>query len=171
MLKQKIMQKNQKINFIDFLESFPEVELPVILGENTHLEFSRRNPPIPTPIIHTFIEPLEDDFDEFTEIIACFRVAKTHDFHAVVYWKAGLLNYQYILATFEKNGRPIDRAVVAGMYTDGDVLTQSVANFEEDWMIHIVSGQLKDGGKTYDATTSRKVDLELLPDGRIVVEE
>lgn len=170
MLKQKIMQKNQKINFIDFIESFPEVELPVILGENTHHQFSRRNPPIPTPIIHAFIEPLEDDFDEFTEIIACFRIPKTYDVHAVVYWKAGLLNYQYILATFEKNGNLIDRAVIAGIHTDGEVLTQSVATFEEDWMIRIVSGQLKDG-RTYDATESRKINLELLPDGQIVVEE
>jgi hypothetical protein len=88
-----------------------------------------------------------------------------------VYWKAGLLNYQYVLATFEKNGTLIDRAIISGIYTDGEVLTQSVATFEEDWMIRIVSGQLKDSGKTYDATASRRIDLEMLSDGRIVVEE
>ena len=116
-------------------------------------------------MIHQFID---DQEDEFTEYIACLRIAKTHDFHAVIYWKAALMNYQYVLATYDKRGKLIDKSVIAGTYSDGKSLTKSVATIEDDWLIYIVSGQTAADDPSYDASTSNAFNLELLATGEII---
>ncbi len=159
-----------KIKFSHFLEKFPEVELPVTLSDESHLDFSRMNDPIPQGLVEAFLLPLEEQrVDEFTEFIACFRLANTDDFHSIVYWRAGLMNYQYTLATFTKKGEFIDKQVIAGTFSDGDTLTKSIATIDEDWEILIVSGQSAAAqNKKYDASTSTAHNLELLPDGNII---
>ena len=161
----------KKLTFPDFLERFPIIELPIILGENTHHEFSRNNQPLSNEMIHRFIDPIEGSSNEFTEYVAGFRVPKTDDFYAIVYWKADLMNYQYIITTFDKKGELIDRAVIAGIYMQDGIMTQSVATLEPDWTIYIVSGQLKTNTPNYDPSSSRVFELELLPDGKIIWEE
>ena len=164
--------KNTNTDFQYFVELFPEVELPATLGEDTHLTFSRENDPLPAPVVQQHILPIEEEMpDEFTEYIACFRIPKTYDFHALVFWKAGLMNYQYILATFDKHGVSIDKRVIAGTFSDGEQVTQSVATIDHDWTIFVASGQTNANKPTvFDPTTSRAVELELLPDGKIIAE-
>jgi len=159
------MQIKQTINFKHFLEKFPEIELPITLSDDSAIEFSKNNEPLPAQMIQEFID---DQEDEFTEYIACLRIPKTLDFHAIIYWKAALLNYQYILATYTKNGKLIDNSVIAGTYSDGKSLTKSVATIEEDWIIYIVSGQTAANASTYDPTTSNAFNLELLATGEII---
>ncbi|NJL74490.1 MAG: hypothetical protein HC892_05055 [Saprospiraceae bacterium] len=90
------------IDFQHFIEYFPVLELPIRLDDEVHHTFSLENEPLPLLAIEQYLLPVEDDADELTEFVPCFRVPETYDFHAVVYWKAGIMNYQYILATFEK---------------------------------------------------------------------
>ncbi|MEM0994740.1 MAG: hypothetical protein AAF847_14250 [Bacteroidota bacterium] len=165
------MQKKQ-IRFSHFLEYFPEIELPVHLGDSTHHLFSQKNEPLPPLAIQQYIVPLEDEVSAeevaLVEYVPCFRLPKTDAFHAIVYWKAGLLNYQYILATFEPKGEIIQSKVIAGTFSDGVSMTQSAATIEEDWMIYIVTGFSADAEETYDAGQSTAIDLELLPDGTII---
>ncbi|MAT55038.1 MAG: hypothetical protein CMN32_11205 [Saprospirales bacterium] len=106
--------------------------------------------------------------DELTEFVPCFRIAGIKDFHALVYWKATVMNYQYVLATFTKSGLLIDRAVIAGTFSDGKVITRSFARLDDDWTITIVSGQLEGSEENYDASSSRTIEMDLLPDGKIV---
>ena len=162
-------KKNNKINFSHFLDKFPEVELPATLGDETHLHFSRENDPLPKLMVEQFILPLEEmPADEFTEFIACFKIPDTHEFHAIVYWRAGLMSYQYKLVTYTKKGDLIDMRVIAGTFSDGNTLTKSIATIDEDWEIFIISGQAgTDRKKKYDASTSTAYKLELLPDGKI----
>lgn len=161
--------KTKKIDFISFLEQFPLVEPPVILGEASHHTFSTENLPLPAVLIDRFIVPLEDEMpDETTEFIACFRLDGLKDIHALVYWKASLLNYQYQLVTFDKKGNPLEKRVIAGTFYDGDKLTQSVASIDEDWMISIASGQSQIQASDFSATESTAYQLELLPDGNII---
>lgn len=156
------------ISFARLLEQFPTVELPITLGEQSHLDFSKHNEPLPYPVILKFLQPVEvTEDDEYTEYIACFKIPETYDFHALVYWKAELLNYTYTLVTFSKQGELIDKRVIAGTFSDGETITHSVATIDDDWMIYILSGQNKSNAN-YDPTSSKKVDLELLPDGLIV---
>jgi hypothetical protein len=159
------MLKEPKIIFQHFLEKFPEIKLPVTFTDESAIEFSKNNDPIPAQMIHQFIDDQEDGF---TEYIACVRIPKTLDFHAIVYWKAALMNYQYVLATYDKKGKLIDKSVIAGTYSDGKSLTRSVATIDEDWMIYIVSGQTAADAPSYDASTSNAFDLELLATGEII---
>lgn len=166
------MKKTASITFDEFLQFFPELELPVTFSEDTHHDFSRNNDALPQVAIERFIQPLEgEEIDEFTEFVPCIRIGATYDFQAVVYWKAGLMNYQYKLATFDKNGNPLDFRVLAGTFTDGNTITRSYATIDEDWLINIVSGQTGvDDEEDYNATESKAFSLELLPDGKIVNE-
>ncbi len=151
-----------------FLQAFPEVALPVSVTEESASAFERENGAISERLVHEFILPLEEDADELTEFIPGFRIRGIKDFHAVVYWKAGLMNYQYVLVTFEKSGKPIDRLVIAGTFSDGRVITRSAARIDEDMTIYIVSGQLAGSDEEYEAGSSTTRELELLPDGKIV---
>ena len=158
-----------RVSFSHFLNKFPEVELPAILAEEAHHAFSQNNDPLPALMIEQFILPLEDQqVDDYTEFVPCMKIPGTHDFHAIIYWRAGLMNYQYMLACFTKKGELIDKRVIAGTFSDGDTLTTSVATIDEDWVISIVSGQAGVGEKEYDPSSSTAYQLELLPDGKIV---
>lgn len=158
----------KKVSFQGFLSKFPEVELPVTLGSETHHDFSQNNPPFDPLHIEDYIEPLEGkETDEFTEFIPCFAIPKTEGFYALIYWKAGLLNYHYRLATFDKKGNPINDRVIAGTSSNNEIITQSVATIDEYWSIHIVTGIGKVNEETYDPTRSTTLELELFTDGVI----
>jgi hypothetical protein len=157
------------ISFDHFLERFPEVKLPLTLGEDSHHDFSRSNEPLNKLMIQQYILPLDDGpVDEYTEFIACVRIPETYEFHAIIYWKAGLMTYQYSLVTFTKKGLLIDKRVIAGTFSDGKMLTKSMATIDEDWIIYVVSGQASSSKSAYDASSSTAYKLELLPDGKII---
>lgn len=161
--------KPPKVTFQDFLDRFPEIELPVTLTTENQIEFSRTNQPLPQVMVERLIAAIEGEApDEFTEFIPCFQIPQTHDFHAIVYWKGGLMNHQYILATLSKKGELIDKAAIAGTYSDGEALVQSVATIEEDWIIYIISGKSQGNETTYDANSSKAFNLELLATGEII---
>lgn len=158
-------------SFDTFLRKFPEVKLPVSITEDSASQYGMENEPLTERMIFEQLLPIEGEaeLDEMTEYVPCFRIAGLKDFHAIVYWKAGLMNYQYVLATFEKGGKLIDRQVIAGTFSDGKTLTRSVARLDDDMTIYIVSGQIESSKEeNYDAKDSTARELELLPDGRII---
>lgn len=162
------MKKDKKLSFNGFLKKFPEVPLPVTLGENTHMAFSRENDPISDVEIAEYIAPYDTaGIDEFTEFIACFRIPDLKEIQAVVYWRAGLMDYRYILASYNKKGELIEQRVIAGLYSDGESLTQSVATIDGDWVIHVGSGQSDAKTGLFDPEKNTTFNLELMPDGTI----
>ncbi len=166
------MQQQPNVSFAHFLEKFPEIDLPLTLTSESSHAFSRTNDPLHSLMIEQFILPYQkEELDEFTEFIPCFKIPKTFDIHAIVYWKASLLNYQYILATYNKKGQLIDKGVIAGTYSDGASLISSVATIEEDWIIYIISGKAEKDERDYDATSSKAFNLELLATGEIVTSD
>lgn len=162
-------QRRPRVSFSHFLEKFPEVPLPITLAEEAHHAFSQKNDPLPSPMIEQFILPLEQQpADDYTEFVPCMRIPETHDFHAIIYWRAMLMSYQYKLVSFSKKGEVIDQRVIAGTFSQGHTLTTSVATIEDDWMIYIVSGQSHSNQKMgFDPSKSTANRLELLPEGRI----
>ncbi len=156
------------MTFNQFLQKFPEVKLPISITEESASEFSLDNDPLPQKAIEDFILPMEEEFDDLTEFVPGFRIEGLKDIQAVLYWKAGLLNYQYILATFEKTGKLIDRQVIAGTVSDGRSLVRTVARIDEDLTIYMVSGLAEGSEDEYDASTSTAKEMELLPDGRMI---
>jgi hypothetical protein len=170
MIQNKLLlcaMKKPTYTFEQFLSYFPEADLPVLLNEEAIQTFSRQNKPLPGPLIEQFSAALQEGpTDEFTEFVACFRLKNTGPMYALVYWKAHLLSHEYHLATFTREGRLIDRRGLAGTYSDGESLIRSVATIEEDWEIIVVSGQSHNG--RFQASDSRTIQLEILPDGNIV---
>ncbi|MCU0348642.1 MAG: hypothetical protein MUC59_17015 [Saprospiraceae bacterium] len=151
-----------------FANIFPEVQLPISITEESSFDFSMQNEPLPQKAITEYLLPIEEDVDDLTEFVPCFRIEGLKDVHAVVYWKASLLNYQYVLATFEKSGKLIDKQVVAGMVSDGRSIVRTVARIDEDMTIYMVSGMVEGSEEEYDAANSTAKELELLPDGRMI---
>jgi len=163
------MTKNQKVTFKDFIQKFPEVALPITLSEESHHDFSKTNDPIPGAMIEEFLVKLEtEEVDEYTEYIPCFRIPKTDGFHAIVYFKAGLLNYEYHLLTFNKDGLSVDKKVIAGTKVEGNQLQRTVATIEDDWIIYCVRGTTAADNPIYDSSTSESLHLELLATGEII---
>ncbi|MEQ1744222.1 MAG: hypothetical protein ABMA02_02270 [Saprospiraceae bacterium] len=159
-----------RYTFADFVGKFPPVPMPVILGEETHHVFALENPPIPEEMIVQFIHPADPTAqdDAYTEYVPCFSFEGTDDFAALVWWKAELLNYEYVLATFTLKGELINRRVIG--YTrvkpDGKV-ARAVATIDEDWVVFIAEGESAKGD-VFDPTTSRTYDVEVMSNGEIV---
>ena len=164
------MKKAPTVTFADFLNSFPEVDLPIVLTEDAQAVFSKENTPLTKIMVEQFIVPMDNEIDEFTEYVPCCRIPKTYDFHAIVLWKGGLMNYEYFLITFDKKGNLIEKKMIAGTQVKGDSLLRTVATIEEDWTIASVVGvaSAKDA-LAYDPATTLDSTLELLPDGKIIV--
>ena len=148
-------------DFLAFLNQFPPVELPVMLGEDTHHAFSTENEPL-----HTLDFINQEGDDEFTEYVPCFSLETDGDFHVVVWWKAGLLVYEYVLATFTQKGQPIAQQVIAITRVEGEIITRSVANISEDLLILVAVGMAK--GEHFDPTTSKSFHVEILANGEII---
>ncbi len=166
------MTKIKKTSFVGFLARFPEIELPVTLTEESHHDFGRTNDPLTADMIAQYITPLEiEPADEFTEYIPCFRIPNTYDFHAIVFWKAGLMTYEYVMVTYTKKGISINKRIIAGTKTDGEQLLRTVATIEEDWIIYCVRGVAPANDPSYDPTTSESLHLELLASGEIILSE
>jgi hypothetical protein len=162
-------KQKPNISFQKFLSYFPELELPILLSEEAHHEFSKTNDALPQVAIEQYILPHEDlVYDEYTEYIPCMKIPNTHDFHAVVYFKASLLIYEYYLATFEKKGKLIAKEKIAGMVTHGEEINRAVASIEDDWIINIVEGSVPSQHHDYNPTDSKAYSMELLPDGQII---
>lgn len=162
----------KKTDFEHFISFFPEISLPITLGEETHFTFSRNNKPLSQEVINEYIEPLEgEEFDDTTEVVPCFRISDTKAFYGIVYWKAELMSYQYILATFDKWGQLIDKKTIAGTFSDGMQLTQSVATINEKRQIYVASGQSDVSQVDYHAANSSVQRMSILEDGQIALQE
>lgn len=156
------------MTFNQFIHIFPEEKLPISITEESASIYSVENLAMPQKAIDYILMQFEPDIDEMTEFVPGFRIGGMKDIHAIVYWKAGLLNYQYILATFEKNGKLIDRQVIAGTVSDGKSIVRTVARIDEGMTIYMVSGMAEGSEADYDANMSTARELELLPDGRMI---
>ena len=163
------MKKQPVFNFKDFLNFFPVVDLPVNLTDESIFAFQHENAPLPQAIINQFILPIDEGkFDEYTEFMPCFQFQDTHQFTAIVYWRAQLLQYQYILATFDESNKFVTSAVIAGTQSNGEQILQSVAHIDEDWIIHIVEGSLSSKSNVYDPEESKNFNMEILATGEII---
>lgn len=159
-----------RITLRQVLDKFPEVELPVTLGEETHHVFSRRNDPIPALMVEQYLQEWDGmEPDEHTEYVACFRIPISDHVVGVVYWRAGLLEYRYELVTLDrKSGQVIAKQTLGGTLFDGMDVTQSVATISEEKTIYIASGQRQAGVDGYSAAGSTAQRLQLTEAGKVV---
>jgi len=158
-------------SFKIFLKHFSKEKLPITLSDENIGYFDRKNTPFGSDVIRQFLlqgeTPNEED-EEFTEYIPCNIVPDTKEFHGVVYWKGTLLEYDYILATYNKNGVLINRKVIAGLRSDGQTVRRSIATIDEDWIINIIVGEQNQKEELYDPLKSQPMTMELMGNGEII---
>lgn len=155
--------------FDQFVAKFPVVELPVTLGENTHHVFGLENDPLNDHMIAEFILTEADgEHDEFTEFVPCFSLRLSDAFVTLVWWKAGLMQYEYVLATFDKKGVPIARKVIGFTRADHKQIVRAVATIDEEWRIVMASGQGDAATDYMEPAAATMHEAEIMPDGQIV---
>lgn len=169
------VEKTQK--FWDaFYDFFPEVTLPVTVSENTIHFYSVNNKALPKELIETYLvdqalffadqeqlDPLED----IEEFVPCFRLPQKEKYHALVYWKAGLMKYEYILKTFDLKGKLISKQIIASTSSDGQFIRHIVATITEDHDIYLMGGDAS-VNDLYDASASIELSFEIDEDGFIL---
>ncbi|MBK8556524.1 MAG: hypothetical protein IPL65_12510 [Lewinellaceae bacterium] len=160
-----------KFSFADFTAKFPQVSMPIILGEDSHHVFSTENDPLPELLTQQFILPVHpgNTDEETTEFLPCFMIQDTGAFIALVWWKAGLLEYEYMLATFTEKGQLIDKHIIAFTRVEGDQIRSRVATIDEEWELHLAEGRSGTNQDQFDPTSSKTFSLEILANGEIAV--
>lgn len=171
--KKKEIVESQSIHFLDYIDIYPEISPPVTLTDDSTVAFSKYNKQLKPLMISKFITLSEQGLiDEFTEFVPCLRIPNTKDFYAVIYWKASLMNYQYILVTYDQKGNLVDKAIIAGTTShNGEDLVRSVASIDEDWIITIVSGASIQANTEYNPKLSKAFTLEIQEGGKIISSE
>ena len=159
----------ENIRLEDFLGFFPEVELPIDITEDLVMTAETVNKVLPSSLIEKYIVEWEkdEDFDEFTEFVPILKIKGTEEFHAIVYWKGGLMRYEYLLITLDKLGNLISRKPIASTLSDGITVKKSVSRIDEDLIIHIMAGENLADGK-YDPNNSQAFNMEIMHTGDII---
>jgi hypothetical protein len=153
-----------KVDFTNYSGRFPEIELPVTLRDDSNHDFEA-NPPLQDEMIEQYITRYEAvEIDDFTEYMACFRLPKNEKFQALVYWKAGLMNYDFVIATYGKDGNMIDKKAIAGIKVVGQDITRSIATINDDLSINIAEGIEINGGD-FNADTTKARRFQILDNG------
>jgi len=160
----------RKLTFANFVAKFPPVSMPVTLGEDTHHTFSAENEPLSDEMIVQFIHPTEKvvQEDPYTEYVPCFAIDNTEEFIALVWWKAKLMNYEYVLTTFNLKGELLDSQVIAQTRVVDGKIYRAVANISSDLEIVIAEGFSGEDGDQFDPGSSQMRELEILQSGEIV---
>lgn len=138
-------------DFTEFIEFFPPLKPPFSLLPDIS-QIPSFSLPLPGVLLDAFILPFEgEEVDEFTEYIPYGRIEGTKDFHALIYWKAGVMQYEFILATYSLEGAPLSHAIIGGLRSDDHGLLHSVAVVHEDMSLTIAEGV---------ATEEEEIDLD-----------
>lgn len=151
------------------LHYFPATALPLLLSDDHISDIENAVDQLPQSFIeeHIMVWENEED-DEMTEYIAVASLPSIEKkIFPIVYYKAGLLKYEFILATFDKEGNLICRKPIASTVVEGTLVKRSIASIEPDYIINIIAGQ-SDNGEDYDPSMSKPFSMEVLPDGEII---
>jgi hypothetical protein len=155
-----------KVDFTNYLGRFPEIELPVTLRDDSNHDFEA-NPPLQDEMIDQYIMRYEAvEMDDFTEYMACFQLPKSEKFQALVYWKAALMNYDFVIATYGKDGNMIDKKAIAGIKVIGQDISRSIATINDDLSINIAEGMEVNGGD-FNADTTKARRFQIAENGLI----
>jgi hypothetical protein len=164
-------KKSNAITFQNFINFFPEVDLPYTITSDTQRMLSINNDPMSATWMFNFVLGENDTIDDCTEFMPCFSLANTQQFIAIVFWQAGIEGSAYYLTTFSKTGVLIDQAKIAGTKYGSDGLYQMVCTISPNWLFSTVEGKLDEKGQAASVSESEKhqyKSLQLSGDGEIV---
>lgn len=160
----------QQVQFTlaDLCVYFPEVDLPITITEESYRHFPEdRSLGVHDLLVSFLQQALHEEHDEYTEIIPgfSFRVPSHSGYVALVWWKANLLTYSYILATFNMQAQLVASLPLAIVQVQGDAILRQAAHINEVGQIYTVEGLAK--GETFQAESNIPEQYLLLEDGSI----
>lgn len=159
------MKKKLPLHLEELLEYFPPIQPPITLSEEIAYKFSTENKPLSEKIIAETFSKWEQ-MDEYVEFVPCCRLDLEEPYFALIYWKGGLMIYEYKLITLSETGELIDSKVIAGTVSNGVTVKSSVATIDTDNCIYTMVGETE-GNRKFDPSESTAFKFELLPDGKI----
>ena len=164
------MNKVPTASFTEFIDFFPLLKLPFSLLPD--LEQIPADPvPLPEILLAAYILPFEgDEVDEYTEYIPYGKIEGTKDYHALVYWKAGVLKYEFILATYQLDGQPTSHAIIGGIRYEEEGTIHSVAIIHEDFRITIAEGLAEEKTMAIQPEETQSYFMAIKPSGEIIYE-
>ena len=157
--------KREDMDIREILKFFPLEKPPVSLSEDSLSQFSTGNTPL-TEEANAFLLSNWESGDEYTEFVPCFRINVSEKFHTLVYWKGGLLAYEYIIITISNKLELISKKVVAGTISNGSTVKTSVAHIDEEFYIYTITGETFTENN-YNPNNSSAYSFMILPDGTI----
>jgi DNA-binding Lrp family transcriptional regulator len=160
------MNSNNTLDFESYLKRFTKVELPVQLDENSYQTINQLNEPLPDIIVSLFVDRIGKE-EDLAEYVPVFRLPDQNSFVLLVYWRAGILQYDYILVTYTQDGHRIDQKVISSIIFTSDLIHKSVAQFDAEGLITVVEGVEKVQTAELLADRSKHVFFEVLEDGTI----
>lgn len=141
-------------DLVEFVESLEELSLPILLSTELQDEISGLNNPLPSAIVEAYLKPDYENWDEYTEMIPVGKISLESSL-MVLFWKAHLLEYDFLLVGFSPNGSLVDRKRIAGTKVDeSGHISETVASIEEDLLIFMA--QSKDANKVQSSETTNK---------------
>jgi len=160
------MNQGDYIDFSVFLNKFTIVEPTIQLDNDTYNEINAIHEPLPNILVSSFVERLGAN-EDLAEYVPVFRLPDLNNFICLVFWRAGLLQYDYILATYTQEGGRIDQKVIASTIYSEEKTIKSIAKFDEEGMITVVEGV--EDSRTGDliAANSKQFYFEILENGSI----
>ena len=165
------MNQVPQARFAEFIEFFPGLLLPFSLLPDLQ-QIPSDQIPLPGVLLEAYILPFEaNETDEYTEYIPYGRIEGTKSFHAVIYWKAGVLRYEFILATYTLDGHPLSHAIIGGTRYEEEGTIHSVAIIDGNLRITIAEGLADSDNKgipKYEETQTYYMAIK--PTGEIIYE-
>jgi len=158
----------KKTGFTALISKFPKTILPVSLTPDAYRDFEKNNKPLSLDSVKNFLLDQQEEVDEFTEFIPCFRLPDTKKFYGLVYWQAGLMEYHYTLITFDKKGQLVNKKRIAGTIPQQNMFNITVADVESCWKIELKEGNSDANAKNLmPSSFSRYHQLTISEDGNI----
>lgn len=162
---------SQAKQFSTYLQLFQPIELPFTLHSDAHLDFSRKNKSIHPDLIGMYITPfIGQNENEYTEYVPCFLLSQQKNYIAVVIWKAGLMEYEYYVLTYNNAGDVIHNQIIGGMKSDGEKVISRIAMIDDEKTIHMVEGELKDHETDYNPQKTKEYSFTLDDEGYLSLE-
>lgn len=164
------MNKVPTARFAEFIEFFPLLKAPFSLLPD--LQQIPSDPiPLPEILLEAYILPFEgDEVDEFTEYIPYGKIEGTKGYHAVIYWKASVMKYEFILATYSLDGQPTSHAIIGGVRYEEEGTIHSVAVVNENFQITIAEGLVEEDSDAVQPQETQSYFMSIQPTGEIVYE-
>lgn len=160
------MSETDKLSFEAFLERFDKQELPLQITENTYRQFNELNEPLADIVVSSFIKRIGKD-EDLAEYVPVMRLPDTESVIGLIFWRAGLMQYDYYLATYSQAGELLDQRCVASTKYDDKHITRSIIKIDEEGLVFVVTGDQSLESKDYEAGSSKHSYFEVLPDGSI----